>query len=117
MEIPKVLWLKKHMSPTAFKSCRFFDLPDYITYRATSSLQRSACSLVCKCSYLPDKGWQNDFFEQIGLSELVQTHYRQLGNDDVLTAGMLVGHGLTNQAARELGLLPGTPIGSAVIDA
>ena len=117
MEIPKVLWLKKHMSTANFSRCQFFDLPDYLTYRATASLQRSACSLVCKCSYLPQSGWQADFFEKIGLSELVKSHYKQLGEGDVLTAGTPVGTGLTSRAAAELGLVEGTPVGSAVIDA
>lgn len=117
MEIPKVLWLKNHMPSSSFGDCQFFDLPDYLTYRATSSLQRSACSLVCKCSYLPESGWQAGFFEKIGLSELVQSHYRQLGDNEVLTAGRPVGKGLTRQSASDLGLTEGTPVGSAVIDA
>lgn len=29
MEIPKTLWLKKHMDPERFRNCQFFDLPDY----------------------------------------------------------------------------------------
>jgi ribulose kinase len=117
MEIPKVLWLKKNMPPDRFKSCQFFDLPDYLTYRSTSSKQRSACSLVCKCSYLPQSGWQPDFFEKIGLSDLVDSHYKQMGDGEVLTAGQPVGSGLSAQAASELGLVEGTPVGSAVIDA
>lgn len=34
-----------------------------------------------------------------------------------MTAGQPVGRGLTKQAAEELGLIEGTPVGSAVIDA
>jgi ribulose kinase len=42
-----------------------------------------------------------------------------LGQQDnlVLTAGMPVGKGLTKSAAEMLGLVEGTPVGSAVIDA
>lgn len=29
MEIPKILWLKKHMPADKFARCQFFDLPDY----------------------------------------------------------------------------------------
>lgn len=29
MEIPKILWLKKHMPADVFAKCQFFDLPDY----------------------------------------------------------------------------------------
>jgi ribulose kinase len=120
MEIPKILWLKNHMPPEVFKQCRFFDLPDYLTYRATSAPLRSFCSLACKCSYVPSQGgWQADFFKQIGLQEFVDEEYERLGGRDgeVKTAGMPVGEGLSKQAAEEMGLKAGTPVGSGVIDA
>uniref|UniRef100_A0A8H7XZA8 Pentulose kinase n=1 Tax=Psilocybe cubensis TaxID=181762 RepID=A0A8H7XZA8_PSICU len=120
MEIPKILWLKRNMDPQLFARCQFFDLPDFLTYRATTDSARSCCSLTCKCSYVPTTGWQKDFFKQIGLQELVERDYAQIGvreGDEVLIAGMPVGQGLSNTAAKELGLVPGTPVGSALIDA
>ncbi|SNX82995.1 related to ribitol kinase [Melanopsichium pennsylvanicum] len=128
MEVPKILWLKKHMPEKLFKQCMFFDLPDYLTYRATGSLARSNCSLVCKCSYIPpgvdgsELGWQPEFFDQIGLGELFKDDFKQLGgipgrNGMVLTAGQPVGDGLSAEVAAELGLHPGTAVGSALIDA
>ena len=73
MEIPKTLWLKKHMKPELFARCQFFDLPDFLTYRATGFNRRSCCSVACKCSYVPTKGgWQPEFFEKIGLREAEQ---------------------------------------------
>ncbi|KAJ3975946.1 Pentulose kinase [Lentinula raphanica] len=119
MEIPKTLWLKNHMNPSLFSRCQFFDLPDFLTYRATKDSTRSCCSVTCKCSFVPKSGWQADFFEKIGLEELVKTNYKQLGaaNGEVLTAGKPVGNGLSKQAAEEFGLVGGTPVGSAVIDA
>ncbi|KAG8835066.1 hypothetical protein FRC17_005419 [Serendipita sp. 399] len=131
MEIPKILWLKKHMSPELFSECIFFDLPDYLTYLTTGSLARSSCSLVCKCSYIPSgatsaaQGWNDEFFKTIGLESMVQNGYQQIGGvlgvghrtSLVLTAGMPVGKGLTTWASEKMGLCPGTPVGSAVIDA
>ncbi|CAD6564629.1 MAG: hypothetical protein TREMPRED_000040 [Tremellales sp. Tagirdzhanova-0007] len=139
MEIPKTLWLSKHMPQDRFKNCMFFDLPDYLTYRATASLARSNCSLACKCSFVPPgatmthecdggkaevskDGWSARFFEKIGLRAMVQDNFDQLGgipgkNGLVLTAGQPVGDGLSKLAAEELGLLPGTAVGSGVIDA
>lgn len=38
-------------------------------------------------------------------------------NGLILTAGQPVGQGLTAEAANDLGLREGTPVGSAVIDA
>ncbi|KAF8898113.1 FGGY family of carbohydrate kinase [Gymnopilus junonius] len=120
MEIPKILWLKNNMSPSLFSKCQFFDLPDFLTYRATHDTSRSCCSLTCKCSYVPNSGWQKDFFKRIGLQELSERDYTQIGvmeGEEVLIAGMPVGEGLSKKAAEELGLLPGTPVGSALIDA
>jgi ribulose kinase len=54
---------------------------------------------------------------------MVQNGYTQLGGELaqkdslVLTAGMPVGRGLTKWAAEKLGLVEGTAVGSAVIDA
>ena len=68
MEIPKTLWLKHNMKSELFKRCQFFDLPDFLTYRATGFNRRSCCSVACKCSYVPVKGgWQPEFFKKIGL--------------------------------------------------
>lgn len=79
MEIPKVLWLKNHMSQEKFKESMFFDLPDWLTYKATGSLARSNCSLACKCSFVPPgedgvggQGWNDEFFRDIGLGQMVR---------------------------------------------
>ncbi|EPQ59684.1 Pentulose kinase [Gloeophyllum trabeum ATCC 11539] len=120
MEVPKTLWLKRRMDPKLFARCQFFDLPDFLSYRATGYNTRSVCSIACKCSYVPAKGgWQGDFFEKIGLPEFSRENYRQMGaaDGDVLSAGLPVGKGLSKRAAQELGLVEGTPVGSAVIDA
>ncbi|XP_006459750.1 hypothetical protein AGABI2DRAFT_202125 [Agaricus bisporus var. bisporus H97] len=119
MEVPKILWLKKNMPADRFPNCQFFDLPDFLTYRATRDSTRSCCSVTCKCSFVPKTGWHSDFFKQIGLGQLVMNNYLQLGAEDgnVLTAGTPIGTGLSKQAAQELGLVEGTPVGSALIDA
>ncbi|KAG6840636.1 hypothetical protein C0991_005401 [Blastosporella zonata] len=119
MEIPKILWLKNHMAPSLFSRCQFFDLPDFLTYRATSNVTRSACSLTCKCSYVPSSGWNAEFFEIIGLGEIGKGGYKQIGAEanNLLTAGRPVGKGLSKKAAQELGLEEGTPVGSGLIDA
>ena len=127
METPKILWLKKHWPAALFDQCEFFDLPDYLTFRATQSRARSFCSLVCKCGFIPPGtdgstiGWQSDFLDQIGLGSLGPS-YDALGGIPgqtgmVLTAGMPVGAGLAEAAAHDLGLMPHTPVGSGVIDA
>lgn len=120
MEIPKILWLKNRMDASLFSQCQFFDLPDFLTYQATKDNSRSICSLTCKCSYVPNTGWNKELFRQIGLDELHERDFAQIGakeGEKVLIAGMPVGDGLSEKAAIELGLLEGTPVGSALIDA
>ncbi|KAJ9093599.1 hypothetical protein QFC19_008266 [Naganishia cerealis] len=145
MEIPKTLWLKRHMSVQDFEAVHLFDPSDEaecpslaVTYRATGSSARSNCSLTCKFSYVPpgtdmaantvtgkvetSKGWSESFLTRIGLESLVKRNYEQIGgspgeNGLILTAGQPVGNGLTASAASEFGLKEGTPVGSAVIDA
>ncbi|KAG1787702.1 uncharacterized protein HD556DRAFT_1408242 [Suillus plorans] len=119
MEVPKILWLKKRMDPALFARCQFFDLPDFFTYKATGDNTRSFCSVTCKCSYVPDKGWQPDFFERIGLGELVDgDNWKHMGaaRGQVHAAGSPVGRGLSQKAAEELGLVEGTAVGSGLID-
>ncbi|KAF8966485.1 hypothetical protein BDZ97DRAFT_1808098 [Flammula alnicola] len=108
MEIPKILWLKNNMDPALFSKCQFFDLPDFLTYQATKDTARSCCRMAE--GFLPEN-W---------LQELSDRDYAQVGvreGEEVLVAGMPVGEGLSNKAAEELGLVPGTPVGSALIDA
>jgi FGGY-family pentulose kinase len=128
MEIPKILWLKNHLPAEVFKQCKFYDLPDFLTHRATDwDEARSYCSLVCKLAYVPEGvesskyeiGWQKDLLEQIGLESLAEdlTPLGVIqGKDRVLSAGERVGY-LCEQSAKELGLHAGVAVGSAVIDA
>lgn len=73
MQTPKLLWLKKRLPASWQRAAHFFDLPDYLTFRATGELTRSLCSTTCKWIYLAHeaayggKGWSADFFQAIGL--------------------------------------------------
>lgn len=122
MQTPKLLWLKKHLPESWRRAAHFLDLPDYLTYRATGSLSRSLCSLTCKWTYLAHEstagrgGWCDGFFVAAGLGDLVDEQFRRLGTE-ALPMGQPIGQGLTRQAAAELGLCPGTPVGVSIIDA
>lgn len=37
MQAPKLVWIKKHLPEIWSKASKFFDLPDYLTYRCTGS--------------------------------------------------------------------------------
>src|SRR5262245_36780406 len=41
MELPKLAWLRRHHPECWRRAHRFFDLPDYLTFRATGSETRS----------------------------------------------------------------------------
>ncbi|KAI0402167.1 Nup93/Nic96-domain-containing protein [Xylaria palmicola] len=127
MEIPKVLWLKNNMPPALFDRCKFYDLADALTHIATGNETRSFCSTVCKQGYVPVgvdgsvKGWQEDFYHTIGLSDLVEDNFKRMGgvngvNGKYMSAGELVGT-LSETASKQLGLPVGIAVGSGVIDA
>lgn len=113
MEIPKLLWLKKHMPENFSRIRHAFDLPDFLTWRATGIKLRSICSLTCKWNYDAINGkWPEDYFNLIGLSELTAD---KIG-DKIQFPGDLVG-GLSDEAAKAMGLSSGTAVGTSMIDA
>jgi len=117
MEMPKIAWLKRHMPSTMARAGHFFDLADYLTWRATGSEVRSTCTLTCKWTYLAhEKRWSDTFLAAIGLGELAADQHRRIGRT-VAPPGTPVGSGLTPEAAAELGLKAGTPVGAGLIDA
>ena len=121
MQLPKLLWLKKHRSDLWASTNKYFDLPDWLVYKATGYDDRSLCSLVCKWNYWVDKsgnvkGWDADFFKDIGLYDLSHDDWEAVGRS-VVEPGKAVGKGLTTRAAEEMGLNPGTPVAASLIDA
>lgn len=117
METPKILWLKENR-PHIYRQARhFFDLADYLTWRATGDLARSVCTVTCKWTYLAHENrWDESYFRQIGLAELVEEGFARIGQQ-VAAPGAPCGQGLTEQAAREMGLPVGTPVSVGMIDA
>ncbi len=117
MGTPKTLWLKENMPETWKRMRRIFELPDFLTYRATSDDTRSLCCAVCKWTYLGhEERWDDSYWRQIGLGDVVDEGYVRVGTR-VRAMGEPVGDGLTQEAAEELGLAPGTPVGVSIVDA
>lgn len=126
MQSPKLLWLKTHLPETWERAAHFFDLADYLTYRATGATTRSLCTTVCKWTYLghevdqeasdDTEGWADDFWRAIGLGDLVEEGYRRIGRR-VRPMGEPEGEGLREEVASEMELRPGTPVGVSIIDA
>ena len=117
MEIPKLLWLKRHLPSTYRSAGHFFDLADYLAFRATGSKVRSICTLACKWNFLAhEQRWSSSYFERIGLGDLASDSYAKIGNE-IVSPGTPLGTGLTKSAAHDFGLLEGTPVGASLIDA
>jgi D-ribulokinase len=117
MQTPKILWLKENLPTTYWEAGHFLDLADYLSFRATGSTARSLCTVTCKWTYLAhERRWSESYFERIGLSELLADDQRKVGRE-IVAPGTTLADGLTPGAAAEFGLLPGTPVGAALIDA
>uniref|UniRef100_H2TAZ6 FGGY carbohydrate kinase domain-containing protein n=1 Tax=Takifugu rubripes TaxID=31033 RepID=H2TAZ6_TAKRU len=118
LQPPKLLWLKENLKESCWNTAaHFFDLPDFLSWKATGSLTRSLCTLVCKWTYCPPEGWDPSFWIAIGLEDLVENNFSKIGNSVTCPPGTPVGDGLTQEAAAGLGLNVGTAVGASLIDA
>ncbi len=116
METPKLLWLAENMPETFATAWQFMDLADFLTWKVTGSLARSVCTVTCKWTYLAHENrWDAGYFRKVGLGILADEGFRRIGTE-VVPGGTALG-GLTLQAAADLGLKHGTPVGAGLIDA
>ncbi|MGE7367539.1 FGGY-family carbohydrate kinase [Neorhizobium sp. NPDC001467] len=115
MQMPKLMWLKRHHQATWVKAGFIFDLADFLTWKATGLASRSRCTLTAKWNYLSHAktGWQTDFLAQAGLEDLLQ---RAGLSEETVPVGGVIGH-LTKQAADDLGLDTACVVTSGMIDA
>ncbi|XP_062261211.1 FGGY carbohydrate kinase domain-containing protein isoform X1 [Platichthys flesus] len=117
MQPPKLLWLKENLKESCWnKAAHFFDLPDFLSWKATGSLTRSLCTVVCKWMYCPPEGWDDSFWKSIGLEDLLENNYSKIGSV-TCSPGSPLGGGLSQEAAADFGLNPGTAVGASLIDA
>ncbi|MBJ7577830.1 FGGY-family carbohydrate kinase [Devosia sp. MC532] len=117
MQTPKLLWLAENKPEVFASAWQFFDLPDFLTWKATGSLARSSCTVTCKWTYLAhEQRWDESYFRAIGLGALADESFSRIGTD-IVSPGSPLGNGLTAEAGAELGLVAGTSVGAALIDA
>lgn len=101
MELPKLLWLKRHKPDSWAEAGLIFDLADFLAWRATGTGVRSACTLGCKWNWLPDQGgWPEALLATIGLKDF---HARTGIAEAPVAVGKALGP-LTPDAAAALGL-------------
>jgi D-ribulokinase len=117
METPKLLWLKENC-PDVYSSARnFFDLTDFLTWKATGALERSSCTVTCKWTYLAHEDrWDESYFEEIGLEDLAADGFSRIG-ECIVHPGTPLGTGLTAEAAGAMGLGSGIAVAAGLIDA
>ncbi len=114
MQVPKLLWLKRHAPATWAAAGYFFDLADFLTWKASGSTARSLGTLVAKWTFLGHAGgWQADFFARLGLSDVFA---RGALPPQAVPPGGDLGP-LTAAAAEALGLSPRCRVGAGFIDA
>lgn len=112
MELPKVLWLKRHRPAAHSAVWRYFDLADYMIWRMTGADVASVCTLGCKWNWLAHEDrFSPTLLAQAGLAELSERVPAE-----VRPVGSLAGQ-LQPEAAAQLGLTPGIPVATGVIDA
>ncbi len=117
MEMPKLLWLKRHLPSTYDRAGHFFDLADFLSFKATGSTTRSICTLTCKWNFLAHQGgWSRSYLERVGLGDLAKADYARIGKE-IAAPGTALGAGLSKSAAHDLGLIEGTPVSASLIDA
>jgi FGGY-family pentulose kinase len=113
MQLPKLMWLKRHLPATWAAAGQGFDLVDFLTFSASGSTARSQSTLACKWSWDGETGWPMDFLARLGLAELpahlaLPAHATPPGTD--------LGP-LTDAAASALGLTTSTRVAAGLVDA
>ena len=115
MEVPKLMWLKRQLPGQWARAGWFFDLADFLGWRASGNAARSQCTLTCKWTYLghEEPGWQRDFLAAMGLEDMLE---RGGLPERAVPIGSDLGP-LTAAAAADLGLTTGCRVGAGLIDA
>ena len=99
--MPKLLWLKENEPQVYQKMCCFLDVGGYLLYRSTGKMVMDWTGASVFGMNLKKKTWLTGIFRYIGLNP------QKL--PPLVKSTAIVGK-LTTQAARDLGLLEGTPV-------
>ncbi|GKX57132.1 ribulokinase [Leminorella grimontii] len=112
MELPKILWIKRHYPERYRQVWRFFDLADYLVWRASGADAASVCTLTCKWNYLAHEGrFSDSLLADVGLEDVLSKVPPK-----VLELGERAGT-LCESAAHQLGLTTRVVVAGGIIDA
>ncbi len=113
MDPAKILWLKENLFESVYsKACHFFSLPDYLVWKSSGKAMRSACTTACKWLY-DSVGckWDNSFWEEIGLGELIENECVRIGSDVRKPFESMDQLKISEEMAEQTGLSPHVKIG------
>ena len=113
--IPKIWETLNQDAEIYEKAARFIDAGDWLVSCLTGNEVRSASMVGCKAFYRKDKGFPSDEYFAALDPRLAGLIAEKMGPAP-LTIGSRAG-GLTEEFAQKLGLVPGTAVGVAQIDA
>jgi D-ribulokinase len=106
METPKLLRIKENLKELYLKEdVKFFDLADWLVYKSTGHDVCSICTLVSKWTFLSHKlenggkGWNDDYFKEVGLELETKLNYKRIGNN-FKNVGEPIGNGITKEVAK-----------------
>lgn len=113
--LPKVLETLRYAPQVYEKADRFIEALDWITWQLTGVETRSACALGYKAIYHHKTGFPSkEFFR--GLDPRMENFIAEKIMAPIKVIGETAGY-LTEDMAKRLGLVPGTPVAAGIIDA
>ncbi len=109
--VPKALWIKEEKNEIYKQSFKIIEQLDWLNYKLTGKWAASVCNTTCKWNLGPDKKWDMDYLNSVGLEDITDKWPQ-----DIKIVGELIGS-LTSRAAFELGLNEDTLVFEGAIDA
>ena len=113
--IPKILETVRHAPKVYEAADRMMEAVDWMVWQMTGEESRTACGAGYKAFYHHEMGYPSkEFFKALDprMENLVEEKLAA----PIKSVGERAGY-LTESMARVLGLLPGTPVGTGIIDA
>ncbi|KAH1015300.1 FGGY carbohydrate kinase domain-containing protein isoform X1 [Dendroctonus ponderosae] len=120
LEESKLMWLKNNLKEDCWDQVgHFFELTDFLTWKATGSFVRSSGTLIAQWTYEiavnGNEGWNAQFMEKIGIPEMAEDNFRKIGSV-VQRPGTPIADGLLEKVAKEMGLPEKLPVASGIPD-
>lgn len=108
---PKILWYKNNENDLYNKSYKIIEQLDFINFQLTRKFVASKCNATCKANYVDGIGFDNGFFNSIGLDD-----YKDKMITQVISTGEVIDY-IDESFADEMGLSRNIKIIQGGIDA